>query len=100
MTEAVNPSPAATPWPSTAHTPVSMAAQTGRERRCRAGCGRLLALMNERGTIQAIRAFGAHAGDSEGQSAATPTPPSPSKIRYRCAWAREPATLFGELADE
>jgi len=85
MTEARNPAAAATPWPSGLHTPVGMAAQAGPEQRCRAGCGRPLALMNERGTIQAIRALGAHAGDSEGQSGFTPTPPSPSKVGYNRA---------------
>ena len=101
MTEAVNPAAAATPWPSTPHTPVGMAAQAGREQRCRADCGRPLALMNELGTIQPHRALGAHAGDSEGQSGFAPTPP-PLRVRYGiiARGARERASLSGGLADE
>lgn len=85
MTEPVNPSPAATPWPSAPHTPVGMAAQAGREQRCRAGCGRPVALMNELGRVWPLRALGAHAADSEGPSGFTPTPPSPSKAGYNRA---------------
>jgi hypothetical protein len=89
MTESVNPSAAAAPWPSTRHTAVGMAAQAGREQRCPARCGRPLALMNELGTIQPYRALGAHAADSVGQSAATPSPPSPGTLHlYRALPAR------------
>jgi hypothetical protein len=58
--------------PASLHTAASTAAQAGREQRCRAGCGRALALMNELGTIQPYRALGAHAANPVGQSVLTP----------------------------
>jgi hypothetical protein len=51
MTEPRNPAPSPPATPASLHTAVGMVAQAGREQRCRAGCGRPLALMNERGTI-------------------------------------------------